>query len=141
VTHDPYDWHLAADLLVCASDVESLPRSIAESMAFGTPVVSTRVFGLAELVEDGRSGWLCEPRDLGEMASGLDRALGAGEQETAAVVRAARERVRTRHDGARQADLMLSLIRGLAEKPEALPAEILATPRLSSSAPRMVQVD
>jgi D-inositol-3-phosphate glycosyltransferase len=135
VTGEPFDWHLAADLLVCASDIESLPRSITEAMAFGTPVVSTRVFGVPELIEDGRSGWLCEARDLRELANALDRALGSSEKEREELTRVAREQVRARHDAERQADRMLTLIRGLAEDPGALPGDILAE-RPHAYAPR-----
>jgi glycosyltransferase involved in cell wall biosynthesis len=135
VTGEPFDWHLAADLLVCASDIESLPRSITEAMAFGTPVVSTRVFGVPELIEDGRSGWLCEARDLRELANALDRALGSSEKEREELTRVAREQVRERHDAERQADRMLTLIRGLAEDPGALPGDILAE-RPHAHAPR-----
>ena len=39
-------WYHAVDVLVCASDVESLPRSMLEAMAFGRPVASTAVFGV-----------------------------------------------------------------------------------------------
>jgi len=44
-----------ADLLLCASDIESLPRSILEAMAFELPVVSTDAFGIADLIDDGRT--------------------------------------------------------------------------------------
>jgi D-inositol-3-phosphate glycosyltransferase len=129
VTGDPLAWHLAADLLVCASDIESLPRSIAEAMAFGTPVLSTRVFGVPELIEDGRSGWLCEPRDLADLVRGLDRALDASDDERGELVRAARERVRARHDARRQTDRMLTLLRGSVADPGALPSEVLSDER------------
>ena len=60
-------------MLVCASDVESLPRSMLEAMAFGRPVASTAVFGIPELVEDGVSGFLCRDRDLAALRGMLER--------------------------------------------------------------------
>jgi glycosyltransferase involved in cell wall biosynthesis len=126
VTGDPYRWHTAADVLACASDVESLPRVILEAMAFGTPVVSTRVFGVPELIEDGRTGYLCEMRDLDALAAALDRVLGAPADELRAVGAAASEHVRGRHDPAAYADSVLRLLRGLAADPEARPADLLA---------------
>ena len=58
VVEDIYPWYRAADLLLSLSDMESLPRSALEAMCFGLPVLSTSVFGLPELLEDGRTGFL-----------------------------------------------------------------------------------
>jgi D-inositol-3-phosphate glycosyltransferase len=98
VTRDPYAWQVAADVLVCASDIESLPRVILEAMAFERPVLSTRVFGVPELIEDGRTGYLCDMRDVADLARGLDRVLGADPADLRAVAVAAAEHVRRRHD-------------------------------------------
>ena len=54
-----------SDLLVCASDVESLPRTVLEAMAWELPVLATAVYGLPELIEDGETGWLCRPARRG----------------------------------------------------------------------------
>ncbi|MEA2448777.1 MAG: UDP-glucose:(heptosyl)LPS alpha,3-glucosyltransferase, partial [Thermoleophilaceae bacterium] len=126
VTDDPWSWHAVADLLVCASDIESLPRSITEAMAFGTPVLSTRVFGVPELIEDGVGGFLCELRNVAGLAAGLDRVLGMDREELAAVARAGRERVRARHDPDVYAAGVLRLLEGLVAHPEALPGHLLA---------------
>jgi glycosyltransferase involved in cell wall biosynthesis len=128
VTDDPYSWHAVADLLVCASDVESLPRVILEAMAFGTPVLSTRVFGVPELIEDGRTGYLCDLRDVADLAAGLDRALAASPGERSAIARSASEHVQARHDPAAYAAQMATLLQGLIADPEALPADLLAGP-------------
>jgi D-inositol-3-phosphate glycosyltransferase len=126
VTDDPYAWHAVADLVVCASDVESLPRVILEAMAFGTPVLSTRVFGVPELIEDGRTGYLCEMRDAAGLAGALDRVLSAPPEELADVARSASARVRERHDPEAYANRIATLIRGLVEDPAALPADVLS---------------
>jgi glycosyltransferase involved in cell wall biosynthesis len=49
------------DVLVLPSYEEPFGTVLAEAMAVGTPVVATRVGGLAEVVEDGVSGRLVEP--------------------------------------------------------------------------------
>jgi D-inositol-3-phosphate glycosyltransferase len=98
VTPDISPWYAMADLFVCASDIESLPRTVLEAMAFETPVLATSVFGLPELIEDGETGWLCEPRDMLALASALDRALDSSPQERQRIGRAARELVVRRHD-------------------------------------------
>ncbi len=54
--------------LVLCSGQETSPMVIAEAMAAGRPVVATRVGGVPELVEDGRSGFLVDVGDLPGLA-------------------------------------------------------------------------
>jgi glycosyltransferase involved in cell wall biosynthesis len=115
ITPDVHAWYGMADLLVCASDVESLPRTVLEAMAWETPVLATNVFGIPELIDDGETGWLCEPRDLEALAQGLDRALSSSAEERAAVARAARALVTERHSSeryGRQIGELLGLTKG-----------------------------
>jgi glycosyltransferase involved in cell wall biosynthesis len=106
VTPDVADWYGMADLLVLASDVESLPRTALEAMAWGTPVLATDVFGLPELITDGVTGWLCPPRDVQALAAGLDRALGASPETYESIARAGRALVETRHSARGYAEEM-----------------------------------
>jgi glycosyltransferase involved in cell wall biosynthesis len=121
VTPDVLPWYQMADMLVCASDIESLPRTVLEAMAFETPVLATNVFGLPELIEDGETGWLCEPRDMLALASALDRALSSSPQERRRLGAAARELVVRRHDlpayGREVANLLGQAARGETPKP------------------------
>jgi glycosyltransferase involved in cell wall biosynthesis len=61
----------AADVFVLSSDWEGSPLSVMEAMAAGTPVVSTAVGGVPELIEEGESGLLVPPGD----ARALDGAM------------------------------------------------------------------
>jgi glycosyltransferase involved in cell wall biosynthesis len=80
VVADPRPSYAMADLMVSASDVESTPRSMLEAMALGVP----------ELIEHGRTGWLCEPRDVVALSEALDRVLELDDEERQAVARSAR---------------------------------------------------
>jgi glycosyltransferase involved in cell wall biosynthesis len=90
VTSEVRPSYANASLLVCASDVESLPRSILEAMALGVPVLGTNIFGVPDLITDGHTGWLCEPRDVRALADALDRVLALDEHERAHVAGNAR---------------------------------------------------
>src|SRR5262249_6596874 len=54
---------------------EALPNVLLESMAAGAPVVSTRVGGTPEVVEDGVTGLLVPPGNAGALAQAIDRLL------------------------------------------------------------------
>jgi glycosyltransferase involved in cell wall biosynthesis len=55
------------DILVVASFIEGLPIVLMEAMAMGTAVVATRVAGIPELVEDGKTGLLFTPSNWNEL--------------------------------------------------------------------------
>jgi D-inositol-3-phosphate glycosyltransferase len=59
-------------------------------MAVGTPVVATRVGGLAEVVDDGITGLLVEPRDPEALAAAVLEVLRRREAMGAAARQAAR---------------------------------------------------
>ena len=98
ITPDVPAWYGMSDLLVCASDVESLPRTVLEAMAWELPVLATAVYGLPELIDDGETGWLCAPRDVDALADGLRRALTTTTQQREEVARRAHQLVKKRHD-------------------------------------------
>ena len=97
-TREVQPWFGMADLLVCASDIESLPRTVLEAMAWETPVLATSVFGLPELIDHGVTGWLCEPGDISALAEGIDAALNANDHTRRSIGAAARRKVIERHD-------------------------------------------
>jgi glycosyltransferase involved in cell wall biosynthesis len=77
------------DVLVLPSYDEPFGTVLAEAMAVGTPVVATRVGGLAEVVDDGVTGRLVAPGDPAALAAavlevlrGRD-AMGAAAREQA----------------------------------------------------------
>lgn len=78
---DTYPWYGAADVLVSASDIESLPRSIMEAKAFGVPTLATDVFGLSEMITDRVNGWLCRPHSENALVAGLHRVLSTPSDE------------------------------------------------------------
>jgi colanic acid/amylovoran biosynthesis glycosyltransferase len=69
--------------------MEGIPVALMEAMAAGVPVVATRLSGIPELVQDGATGLLVEPRDPAALAAALERLL-ADETLAAELARNAR---------------------------------------------------
>lgn len=63
----------AADALVLVSEREGLPRSVLEAMAAGTPVIGTRIRGIADAVGN-EAGWLVPKDDLDALARAIETA-------------------------------------------------------------------
>jgi len=72
----------AAHVLVLASVLdrqgrrEGIPVTLMEAMSCALPVVASRISGIPELVEDGRSGLLVPPGDAQALAAALERLAG-----------------------------------------------------------------
>jgi glycosyltransferase involved in cell wall biosynthesis len=68
--------HLAgARAAVLSSAWENLPHAAVEALAVGTPVVSTAVGGVPEVVHDRRNGLLVPPNDPAALAAALREVL------------------------------------------------------------------
>lgn len=61
------------DVMVMPSLQEAFPLACLEAMAAGRPVIASRVGGLPEMVEDGRTGLLVPPGDARAVAEALRR--------------------------------------------------------------------
>jgi glycosyltransferase involved in cell wall biosynthesis len=70
---DPAQMMNQLDILVHPADHESFGRIVVEAMAAGLPVVSVRGGGVAEIVEDGVTGFLAPPDDAAQLASYIER--------------------------------------------------------------------
>lgn len=66
-----YDYIAHCDALLMPSLHEGLPYTLLEAMALGRPIIASRVGGLAEVLEDGRSALLVPPGDVPALASAL----------------------------------------------------------------------
>jgi len=59
------------DLFLMTSVAEGMPNTVLEAMALELPVVSTRVSGVPELIEEGRSGLLAPMGDADALATAV----------------------------------------------------------------------
>ncbi|MCD5383923.1 glycosyltransferase [candidate division WOR-3 bacterium] len=70
----PY-YYSSAEVCILPSSYESFGLVLLEAMACGTPVIASRVGGIPEVVEDGRTGFLVPPGDDGGLAHRIDQLL------------------------------------------------------------------
>jgi D-inositol-3-phosphate glycosyltransferase len=68
-------WYRAADVVLVPSRSESFGLVALEAAACGAPVVASDVGGLRTIIDDGRTGFLVEPRDPSAFAVAVDKLL------------------------------------------------------------------
>lgn len=104
--------YAAADLTVCPSESETLSYLLLESMAAGTPVLSTAVGGITDILDSGsHAGILVPPDDARAMADGMLRFM-TDEKLRADCSRAAQGEVLRRFDSSVTAGQLFELYAG-----------------------------
>ncbi|MFH1525119.1 MAG: lipopolysaccharide heptosyltransferase II [Bacteroidota bacterium] len=68
------------DIFVMASKKEGLGTSILDAQSVGLPVVITRAGGMPEIVEDGITGKIVEPRNSTELAAAINELVEDGDK-------------------------------------------------------------
>lgn len=74
------DFFAGLDLFIIPSLAEGLGSSALLAMAYGVPVIASRVGGLPEIVEDGVTGWLIPPGSPEALAKAIAHAASNGER-------------------------------------------------------------
>lgn len=69
----------AADVLVLPSLSEGCPVVLLEASASGIPVIASRVGGVPDLVEDGKTGIIVNPKDIPDLKRALLKLLNDSE--------------------------------------------------------------
>jgi len=73
---NPFPHLRHSSVMVLASSYEGLSNTLIESLAIGTPVVSTDCpYGPREILEDGRYGELVPVKDINSLAAAVNRAI------------------------------------------------------------------
>ena len=112
VIHEAYQWsHLVVAPSVVGKEgrTEGIPVVLMEALAHARPVITSRVSGIPELVEDGVTGFLTEPGDSDAIAAAI-RTIFADWDRAAALGRAGRERIAEQYDVERNAAALLEMI-------------------------------
>lgn len=82
----------AADVFVTVSLAENFPNTILESYHCGTPVIASNVGGHPEMILEGSTGWLVDPRRPQDLAERIET-LAAKPKSIADAGRTGREHV------------------------------------------------
>ncbi|NSW55493.1 MAG: glycosyltransferase family 4 protein [Armatimonadetes bacterium] len=96
------------DVFALPSENEPFGRAIIEAMAAGKPVVATRSGGVPEIVVDGETGLLVEPRSKTQLAQAICQLLG-DTQMAARMGQAGLERAKRSFDTHRVAETVQAL--------------------------------
>ena len=105
-------WWRAADAAICLTAWDGPPGTLLAAMAAGLPAIGVAP-AAEELIEEGATGWLCQPDDVASLLGALTRAATTPADRLAAMGRAAAERVPAAHDPTTWLGRMTALVEGL----------------------------
>lgn len=88
---------LLSRCMVLPSFAEGLPVVIMEAMASGTPVISTSIAGIPELIEDNKSGYLITAGSIDELVNAIKHVLTCSDSELENIKVNAQNVVRENH--------------------------------------------
>jgi glycosyltransferase involved in cell wall biosynthesis len=102
------EWWRRASVAALSSRSEGMPVSLMEAAACGVPAVAPAVGGIAELIEDGVTGFVTQPGDVGALAKALQEVIFNAPLRSRMRI-AARRRAESRFSRATQVDRLLEL--------------------------------
>ncbi len=95
---DVRPWIAAADCVVLPSYREGTSRTLLEASAMARPVIATDVPGCRQVVEHGRTGYLCRVRDPRDLAEKMLQMIGLPAAERARLGAEGRRKMEREYD-------------------------------------------
>jgi len=114
VQTDMLSVYAALDVLAMPSLEEGLPMALLEAMASSVPVVATPVGQISEIVKDGETGLLVDPKDVDALVSSLVK-MTEGKEEGIEMAQQAKKLVEEKHSSQAMAKKYLETYEWLAE--------------------------
>ncbi len=65
----------SSDCVVLPSYREGTPRTLLEAASMAKPIITTNVAGCRQVVDDGKTGFLCRVRDSADLADKMERVM------------------------------------------------------------------
>ena len=113
-TDDVRPYIEAADCIVLPSYYrEGIPRSLLEAAASAKPIITTDSVGCRDTVEDGVTGFLCQPKNWEDLADKMEAVLLMTEDQRQAMGLKGREKMEREFDERIVIDRYLSVIKEL----------------------------
>lgn len=72
-TNDLWNKMVSAECFLLTSEYEGMSNALIEAMCLGLPVISTKVAGATDLVEDGKNGYLINVKDISSLTDRMTR--------------------------------------------------------------------
>jgi glycosyltransferase involved in cell wall biosynthesis len=94
---------------------EGMNRSIMDALAMGVPVITTDNRGCRDLVQDGRTGFIVQPRNINELCDRMLQILNMDEVAWVTMSREATKFAREHLDDSRVAAIYLEVVRDLMQ--------------------------
>ncbi len=86
------------DVLLLPSVEEGIANVVLEAMAIGTPVITTDVGGMAEVIQDGKSGYIVPERDIHAMNKALSHFFALNMEQRVGIATEAKNIVVQQHN-------------------------------------------
>ena len=109
-TDDVRPYIANADCVVLPSYREGMPRTLLEAAAMGRPLIATDVTGCRDVVDNEINGYLCAPREAGDLALKMRAFIDLTSAERQKMGTASREKAESQFDVKRVVDTYLDLI-------------------------------
>lgn len=97
-TNEVRDFIADADCIVLPSYREGLPRTLLEAGSMARPIITTNSVGCKETVEDGKTGFLCNPKDATDLTLKIEQFIMLPPQDRYEMGLKAREKVINQFD-------------------------------------------
>jgi len=88
---------------------ESFGRTTVEAFAKGTPVVGSKIGGTAEIIDDGRTGWLFQPGDATDLTTKVAMAMNLSIEESQRFRQASRHEYLSKYTSQANYDRLIEL--------------------------------
>lgn len=113
---DVHAYIKAASAIILPTYHEGMSNVLMEAAATGRPVIATNISGCREIVEDGETGFLCEPQSRESLVLALRKFLRLTREERSEMGRRAREKMEREFDRNRVSDVYLEEITEVLQK-------------------------